>query len=113
MHGGEEPSPQLREILPPGQRNRLPVFLEGDSVTGRTEFETAVDGHAVLRRGDMVIQADHLDYYQPDDLARARGNVRINRAGDIYEGPLLELKVDAFQGFFNEPRFQLLRNQPW
>jgi LPS-assembly protein len=61
----------------------------------------------------MVIRADRLEYYQPDDLAKARGNVRINRAGTRVEGPLLELKVDAFEGFFNEPRYRFLRNDAY
>jgi LPS-assembly protein len=60
-----------------------------------------------------VIRADRLEYYQPDDLARARGNVHINRAGDVYEGPLLELKVEAFEGFFNQPRYRFLRNNAY
>jgi LPS-assembly protein len=30
----------------------------------------------------------------------------------MYEGPLLELKVDAFEGFFNEPRYRFLRTMP-
>jgi LPS-assembly protein len=28
--------------------------------------------------------------------------VRINRAGNVYEGSELQLQVDAFEGFFNE-----------
>ena len=35
----------------------------------------------------------------------------INRAGNVYEGPLLELRVDAFEGFFNQPGYQFLKNQ--
>ncbi len=104
-------TPLLREALSDPLRRQMPTFVEGASITGRTELEVLIEGDAILRRGDTVIRADRIDYYQPDDQARARGNVRINRAGDRYEGPLLELKVDAFQGFFNEPRFQLLRNQ--
>ncbi|RZJ06964.1 MAG: LPS-assembly protein LptD, partial [Haliea sp.] len=69
---------------------------------------TVIEGGAVLRRGDTVIRADRLEYYQPDDLAKARGSVRINRAGDLFEGPLLELKVDSFEGFFNEPTYHFL-----
>ena len=72
-----------------------------------------VEGNAELRRGDTVIRADRLEYYQPDDLAKARGNVHINRAGNVFEGPLLELKVDAFEGFFNEPRYRFLRNDAY
>jgi LPS-assembly protein len=107
------PTPQLREDIPPAARAELPTFVEGDRIRGRTELETTVEGNAVLRRGSTVIRADRLEYTQPDDLARAIGSVRINKAGDIFEGPLLELKVDAFQGFFNEPRYRFLRNDAY
>ncbi len=36
--------------------------------------------------------------------------MRINKAGNTYEGPLLEMKVDAFEGFFTQPRYRFLRN---
>ena len=107
---GLRTSPRLRETIPSVVRQQLPTFVEGDHVSGRTELETTVEGHAELRRGDTVIRADRLDYYQPDDLAKARGNVLINRAGNVYQGPLLELKVDAFEGFFSQPSYRLLRN---
>ncbi|MDB5881812.1 MAG: biosynthesis protein, partial [Ramlibacter sp.] len=98
-----KPSPMLREDIPPATREQLPTYLSGNQVSGRTDLETVIEGEAQLRRGATVINADRLEYYQPDDLARARGNVRINRAGDIFEGPLLELKVESFEGFFNNP----------
>lgn len=116
---GNEPMPQLksspmlRETIPEAARQGLPTFMSGERASGRTDLETVVEGQGELRRGDMVIRADRLEYYQPDDLARARGNVRINRAGDIFEGPLLELKVDAFEGFFNSPRYRFLRNDAY
>jgi LPS-assembly protein len=72
-----------------------------------------IEGDARLRRGDTVIRADRLEYYQTEDLAKARGNVRINSAGNVFEGPLLELKVEAFEGFFNEPRYRFLRNDAY
>lgn len=103
-------SPQLDEQISPSSRSALPTFIFGDRLYGRPDLETVVEGNAVLRRGDMVIKADRLEYYQPDDLAKARGNVHINRAGNVYEGPLLELKLDAFEGFFNEPRYYFLKN---
>ncbi|RYF35826.1 MAG: LPS-assembly protein LptD, partial [Comamonadaceae bacterium] len=103
-------SPMLREQLPPEQRSQMPTFVQGDRLTGRTDFETIVEGSAELRRGETVIKADRLEYFQPDDLAKARGNVRINRQGNIYQGPQLELHVDAFEGFFNQPSYEFLRN---
>jgi len=103
------PSLTLGETIDPAVRPLLPSFISGQTITGRTDLETSVEGAAMLRKGDLVIQADHLDYNQATDVARARGQVRINRAGNRYEGPLLELRVDAFEGFFNQPRYQFLR----
>ncbi len=113
--GGTEPlmlkiSPRLQEQISPSARSRQPTFLSGDRTSGRTDLDSVLEGNAELRRGDTVIRADRLEYYQPDDLAKARGNVRINRAGNVYEGPHLELKLDASEGFFIAPRYQFLQN---
>ena len=108
-----KPTPLLREDIPPTVRPQLPTFVEGDRIRGRTDFDTSVEGNAVLRRGDTVIRADKLEYNTPNDLARATGNVRINKEGNVFEGPLLELKVDAFEGFFNQPRYRFLRNDAY
>ena len=107
---GLKASPRLQEKLPQSTNSAVPTFLFGERTTGRTDLETILEGDAVLRRGDTVIRADRLEYYQPDDLARARGNVRINRAGNVYEGPLLELKVESFEGFFIQPKYRFLLN---
>lgn len=103
-------SPLLQEQIPEDSRSTLPTFVYGVRVFGRPDLETVVEGNAELRRGDIVIKADRLEYQQSADLAKAAGNVHINRAGNVYEGPLLELKLDAFEGFFNEPRYHFLKN---
>ena len=103
-------SPQLEEVMPASARSAAPTFLYGDRTSGRTDLETVLEGDAVLRRGDTVIRADRLEHYQPEDLAKARGHVRINRAGNVFEGPQLELKIDAVEGFFLQPSYQLLQN---
>ena len=77
---GLKASPRLEEAIGQSTRSAQPTFLFGERTTGRTDLETILEGDAILRRGDTVIRADRLEYYQPDDLARARGNVRINRA---------------------------------
>ncbi len=103
-------SRMLREVIPANERDSLPTFVSGERISSRTDLETVVEGQGELRRGDMVIRADRLEYYQPEDLARARGAVSINRAGDVYEGPALELKVESFEGFFLNPRYRFLKN---
>ena len=104
------PTPALTEKLSPEQRRDAPVFLQGDRVSGRADLETVVQGDAVMRKADTVIHADRLEYYQPSDEARATGHVRINRAGNLYEGPLLELKVEDFEGFFQQPSYHFAQN---
>ena len=103
-------SPLLQEDIAPASRSLLPTFVSGERLSGRPDLETVVEGNAVLRRGDTVIKADRLEYDQSTDLAKARGNVLINRAGNVFEGPLLELKLETSEGFFNEPRYHFLKN---
>ncbi|MES2786588.1 MAG: LPS-assembly protein LptD [Pseudomonadota bacterium] len=108
-----KPTPLLKEEIPAAEREQLPTFLFGNRITGRPDLETSVEGEAEMRRGSTVIRGDRLEYNQPDDLARAKGNVRINRAGDVFEGPELQLKVDSFEGFFLEPKYRFLQNDAY
>lgn len=104
-------SPLLQEKIPEAVRPQLPVFVTGDRISGQTDLNAVIEGNAELRRGDTVIRADRLDYNVPEDLAKANGKVRINRAGNVYEGTALELRVDAFEGFFSDARYQFLATQ--
>ena len=104
-------SPLLEDKLRPDAAKAAPVFLQADRIVGRPDLDTVLEGRAVLRKAGTVIQADRLTYDQPTDRAVATGNVRINRGGNIYEGPLLDLKVDAFEGFFTAPSYQFLQNE--
>ncbi len=102
-------SPALQERILAAPRT-LPTFVFGRHLSGSPDRQTEIEGDAMLRRGDLVIKADHLLYDQPTDQARAVGNVHINRAGNVYEGPLLELKLDPFEGVFQKPSYHFLRN---
>lgn len=104
-------SPQLEERILPLQRSGAATFLTGQRFSAETDSQVALDGQVELRRADLVIRAEHIDYDQSRDLARARGNVRINQAGNVFEGPALELRVDAFEGYFESPSYQLLANE--
>ena len=103
-------SPRLSETLPKTTGGEGPTFVSGDRVTGRPDLETVIDGNAELRRGAKSLSADHIEYYQPDDQLKTRGNVRINNAGNRFEGPELELKLDRFEGFFTRPGYRFLAN---
>src|SRR5450759_1038711 len=50
-----ESSPLLQEQIPASARNKLPTFIVGERLSGRTNLEPVVQGNAMLRRGDLVI----------------------------------------------------------
>ena len=102
-------SPMLQENIPDAARAQMPVFVLGDRISGQPDTQAVIDGNAELRRADTVIRAQHMQYNVAEDLAQARGQVRINRAGDVYEGSALDLYVNAFSGFFTDARYRFLK----
>lgn len=103
------PSLQLQERLQGDSDAGGPSFLSGDRIEGQTDVRTLIEGHAELRRHEMVLRADRLEHSSADDTVHASGAVRINRLGNVYEGPELQLKLDSNEGFFLQPRFTLLQ----
>ncbi|CAA2108187.1 LPS-assembly protein LptD [Variovorax paradoxus] len=101
-------TPQLAETIAPGERGARPSLVDGNRLSGRPDLEVVVQGDASLRRGDTRINADRLEYQSPGDLATATGNVHLNQAGNVYEGPEVQLKVESFEGFFEHVRYTLL-----
>ncbi len=88
---------------------QLPIILQARTLTGQPDLEMAAEGSAEFRRGGLVIRAGRLTYDQPDDLAIAKGDVHINRDGNLYTGPELQLKVQRFEGFFVNPVYYFSR----
>ena len=117
--GDEAPQPgvslrssgMLVETLPEDAKRQAPTFVSGDRIEGQTDGVTAVEGSAELRRHDTVIRADRLQLDQRTNEAQAKGNVLINRGGDRFEGPELQLNVETYQGTFTQPTFNLLKNE--
>ena len=104
-------SPMLQELLSDDMRRLAPTFIFGDRLSGSPDLETTIEGNAVLRRAGTVLRADRIDYYQPDDLLKARGNVHMNRLGNVYEGPQAQIKIDAMEGFIIAPTYKFARTQ--
>jgi LPS-assembly protein len=103
-------SPRLAEALSLEQRNASPTFVYGQRLSAETDTEIVFEGGVEFRRADLSIRADRLEYDQARDLARARGAVRVNQSGNVFQGPALDLRIDAFEGFFERASFQLLSN---
>ena len=103
------PSPALTPAPRGDAAKTLPIILRARELRGRPDLEAIAEGDAELRRGGVVIHADRLSYEQVEDLARAIGNVRISQNGNVFSGPELQLKLQAFEGYFQNPTYRLGR----
>jgi LPS-assembly protein len=104
-------SSRLADPIPFADKKQLPTFIEANQIAGATDVRVDVTGNAELRRGGLSIKADSLSYVDSTDTARATGDVRIQRDGNRYTGPELEIEVGSFKGFFSRPSYRLLRNE--
>lgn len=104
------PSTALQETLPEDVQGAVPTFVAGDRLHGQTDGVVVIEGDAELRRHGTVIKADRLEFDQKSSEAKAEGHVLINRAGNRFEGPALQLNVDTSQGHFEQPSFSLLQS---
>lgn len=102
-------SPLLQEALPNEARRDAPSFVWGDRISGESNVQTVVEGHAELRRHDTVLRADRLQLNHGTNDAQATGNVSILRNGNRYQGPELKLNLDTYEGFFHQPTYHLLQ----
>jgi LPS-assembly protein len=100
-----QPSTSLTPPPRGDAEKQLPIIVQARELRGRPDLETVAEGDAEFRRGGMVLRADRLSYDHPEDLAIARGNVRISQDGNLYSGPELQLRVQRFEGFFLNPTY--------
>jgi LPS-assembly protein len=108
-----KPSSLLQESMTQETRKQLPTFLQSDQLNEQSNQHTVLEGQVVLRRGEILLKADRVDYDQVNDLAKARGDVYINQSGNVYQGPALDLHLDAFEGFFTQPNYRLLKSSAY
>ena len=104
-----QPSPSLQANPSAEERRQKPTYLQADILTGRSDVDVQMQGEVDMRRGDTLLRADRVDYYQPTDLAKAQGHVYINRAGTRYLGSELEMRLDAMDGYLLDPTILFLR----
>lgn len=100
---------ELAENLPVEVRDALPTFVRSKSMESRSRTQSVFEGDVELRRHDLVIQADRMEFDQQSQEAKASGNVVINRNGDRFTGPELQLNVETSKGYFEQPEFQMLK----
>ena len=100
----------LVETLPVEVRDALPTFVRSQSMESKSQTQSVFEGDVELRRHDLVIQADRVEFDQQSQDAKASGHVKINRNGDRFTGPELQMNVETNKGYFEQPEFQLLKS---
>ena len=100
---------ELIETLPVEVRDAVPTFVRSQSMESKSQTQSVFEGDVELRRHDLVIKADRVEFDQQSQEAKATGNVLINRSGDRFTGPELQMNVETYKGHFEQPEFELLK----
>jgi LPS-assembly protein len=105
----EPPPLQPSTVLAPAPKGEAarqrPVYLQADELTAQPDLQAQARGHVEFRRAGVVLRADRLSYDGPDDRVSAFGNVSIRYGGMAYSGSELQLTVQRFEGYFDQPTF--------
>ena len=83
------------------------VVISAGKLSAQVDQQAEAEDDVELRYGELLLNADKLNYRVVDDFARADGNVRIQHKGNVFTGPLLQLHVSRFEGEFLTPSFFL------
>ncbi len=87
-----------------------PTIAEAERVTGRPDREITLERQAEITRDKTRMTADVACYDIVEDVVRARGNVKMWRFGDRYQGDALQLQLDSGKGWFEHPVYRLAQN---
>lgn len=95
-----------RLLSKPGTGGDKPALvLSAQRLSSQVDQSAEAEGGTELRYGELVIRSDRLSYQVADDLAQARGDVRVSHGGNLFSGPALSLYVSRFEGEFLTPSF--------
>lgn len=106
-------SVQLQEKYTDQTSNKLPSYIQSNSVTSQADGLTILDGNVQFRRAQVMVNADHVEYSSLTDKLKAQGAVSLNREGNLFRGTYLDIQVDSFEGFFIASDFNLLKNKAY
>ena len=66
-----KPSQTLNKNPGQSDRQKFPTYINAQQINGRSDLDIQMQGEVEIRRGDTLIKADRIDYFQPKDLAKA------------------------------------------
>ena len=93
--------------VPRAPEAAVPTFISADRIEGTVGKESLAAGAAELRKGNTAIYADWMKYIEATEDIEARGQVRIEREGDVVTGPSLKYRIRDSTGILDQPVFTL------
>ncbi len=81
------------------------MYGRADRASGNPARELTFSGDAEMRQAGTVVRGQRITYSKESDEVVAQGDVRVVRAGNVFTGPELHLKLDKTEGFFDSPNY--------
>ncbi|MBH5329440.1 LPS-assembly protein LptD [Eikenella sp. S3360] len=80
--------------------------VNADRVIGQSDVRVHAEGNVVVERGQQVLNAQWIDYDQPQDTVRAGNRFTLEQGGGRVSGENLRYKMDTRQGEASNARFE-------
>ena len=80
--------------------------VNADRVIGQSDVRVRAEGDVVVERGNQVLNAQWIDYNQPQDTVQAGERFTLEQGGGRVSGERLRYKMDTRQGEATNARFE-------
>lgn len=80
--------------------------IQADRVAGQSDVRVRAEGNVVVSRDGQVIQADWIDYHQPQETVRAGETFTLEQGRGRVSGESLTYRLDTHQGEAKHARFE-------
>jgi LPS-assembly protein len=84
-----------------------PTFTSSKKVDGVVDRQMVLEGDAVIRRNRTIIKGDLITYDPDTDIADVVGHATLLKDSTSFKGTKAKLKVDAQEGWMEEPVYEL------
>ncbi len=89
--------------------NTYPLFLIADQIEGRGDVVLDATGSAELRKTDLLLFADRIQYFPLDDELNATGKVKMLQDGAEIDTPHLNMRMADQIGYAETANYHVIR----
>lgn len=104
------PALSVAQIRNKVDERTLPIFMQAEKLSGRTDVILNLDKNAELSRGQTLLRSDYVKYDQLENEVTATGKVWVSRFGDIYQASTIKINLETGVGFANDVSYKFIVN---